>query len=98
MNITELAEPDYHTVDVLPQDRFAVREGDIIAVLYGVDRLGIPYSLCGDLPESQNAYYYRHMTPDEAVVGRVHGFTFYGGAWKCRLLSFRAVVSQVRSL
>ena len=98
VNITELSEPNYVTLEIPPKDRIAVQQGDIIAVLYDEDRVGVTYSLCGGNPEADNAYWYEYMTPETAVVGSVYGFSYSGGSWLCRIFSFRAVVSQVRRL
>ncbi|XP_076465481.1 uncharacterized protein LOC143297173 [Babylonia areolata] len=76
-------------------ERIAVQTGDIIGFLYGEDKLGIPYSFCNsaESSDSNNVYWFDSLTPDEAVVGKVYGFSYTGGSYLCRVFSFRAVVT-----
>ena len=95
VNVTELAAPNYHTLEIPPEERIAVQEGGIIGVRYDDNAVGIPFSVCDGNPESEKTYYYQGMTAETAGVGRVYGFADADGAWLCRIFSFRAVVTQV---
>ena len=85
--------PHRHTFRVPEGERIAVKAGDIIAVLYGSNKLGVPYSHCNgnDNPESDNVYWLEPLTPETAEQGKVYSFS-YTSMLLCRIFSFRAVV------
>ena len=91
--------PHLYSLNVPEGERIAVKTGDIIAVLYGAEKLGVTYSHCNGNknPESNNIYWFEPLTPDTAEQGKVYSFS-YTPVWLCRTFSFRAVVKQVVSM
>ena len=91
--------PHLHTFTVPEGERIAVKTGDIIAILYGTEPLGVTFSICDKKRnlESHNFYWFEPLTPETAEQGKVYSFK-YKANWFCRVFSFRAVVTQVISL
>ena len=91
--------PRLYSLNVPEGERIAVKTGDIIAVLYGAEQLGVNYNHChrNKNPESNNIYWFEPLKPDTAVQGKVYSFS-YTPEWLCRIFSFRAVVTQVVSM
>ncbi|KAL8570787.1 hypothetical protein ACOMHN_006937 [Nucella lapillus] len=90
------SEPRLYMLEVPEEERTLVQAGDIIGVLYGADRLGIPYSLCSQesYPESYNVYWSEPLTPDTVLIDDIYSFSYTGGSYLCRTFSFRAIVEQ----
>ena len=89
-------EGGFYDMTVPEGERIAVKAGDIIAILYGSDKLGVPFNICqkNKNPESDNVSWFQPLTPDTVEVGKVYNFS-YRKSWLCRVFSFRAFVTQV---